>query len=250
MTALRRARPALGTLVELGIGSDEDPRAAAAALEAGWRAIRAVEEAASAFLPESDLGRLHAAPAGARVELRTDTAAVLGAADELRVRTCGLFDVTRGTGPWDWWLTADGRAVRRRTGHVRLDLGGIAKGHAVDRGVEAMAAELEVRGAPVACWVNAGGDLRVCGLDLPVRLRDEQGGGARPWLVLREGAVATSHFAAGAERLTGGPARALHVSVAAPRCLWSDALTKIVGLTGDADHPAVRERGATAWIHG
>lgn len=250
MSAVRRARPALGTLVELGVGCAEDPLAAAAAFEAGWRAIRAVEEAASAFLPESDLGRLHAAPAGAWIEVREDTRDVLRAADELRRCTDGLFDVTGGTGRWEWSLADDGRAVRTHGAHVRLDLGGIAKGHAVDRGLEAIAAELELRGVPVACWVNAGGDLRVRGIALPVRLRDERGGGARPWLVLREGAVATSHFGATPGRLSGGPARALHVSVAAPRCLWSDALTKVVGLTGETGHPAVLERDARAWIHG
>jgi thiamine biosynthesis lipoprotein len=38
--------------------------------------------------------------------------------------------------------------------------------------------------------------------------------------------------------------------VAAPRCLWADALTKVVALTGRADHPALAARGATAWLHG
>jgi thiamine biosynthesis lipoprotein len=39
------------------------------------------------------------------------------------------------------------------------------------------------------------------------------------------------------------------VSVAAPRCLWADALTKIVAISGDAAHPLLARHGAKAWQH-
>lgn len=257
-TALRRARPMLGTLVELGVsppGEAAVPVAEAAALHAalcaaldtGWRAVAEVEAALSAFRPDGDVGRFNAAPAGARLAIGPDAAVVLQAAAALARRTGGLFDATRGTGPLGWAVA--GRSLEKRTAAVRLDLGGIAKGHAVDRAVEAMAAALAGAGLPVRCWANAGGDLRVRGVALPVHLRDEDGGGARPWLVLREGALATSDFAASPGRLAGGPARARRVSVAAPRCIDCDALTKVVGLSGRVDHPAVGERGGHAWIH-
>jgi hypothetical protein len=52
-------------------------------------------------------------------------------------------------------------------------------------------------------------------------------GGARPFLALRRGALATSRFGPDAcARLAGAAERARHVTVLAPRCLWSDALTK------------------------
>jgi thiamine biosynthesis lipoprotein len=251
MTGLRRARPGMGTLVELGVGlrsrAGAAPAWALAALDAGWRAVARVEAAMSAFLPGSDVARFNAAPAGAALEVGAETAAVLRAAAALAARTGGLFDPTCGTGPRGWALR--GRVLEKREAGACLDLGGIAKGHAVDRAVAAMAAALRRRGRPVRCWANAGGDLRTCGVAVPVHLRDEDGGGARPWLLLREGAVATSDFAASPGRLAGGAARARRVSVVARRCLDCDALTKVVGLSGDAAHPAVRARGGRAWIH-
>jgi thiamine biosynthesis lipoprotein len=245
----------MGTLVELGVGlsdgAEPGPPWAASALEAGWRAIAEVEAAASAFLPGSDVARFNAAPAGARIELRPDTAAVLRAAAALQARTAGVFDVSLGTAADGWALEAGGRVLTKRAGGARIDLGGIAKGHAVDRALAAIAGALRRSGQrrSVACWVNAGGDLAVRGLEVPVLLRDEEEGGARPWLLLRDGAAATSRFDATPDRLAGGPMRARHVSVVAPRCRDCDALTKVVGLTGRADHPAVRERGGRAWIH-
>ncbi|MDP9043253.1 MAG: thiamine biosynthesis protein ApbE, partial [Pseudomonadota bacterium] len=90
-----------------------------------------------------------------------------------------------------------------------------------------------------------------------LQLRDERSGGVRPFATLRDGAFATSHF--------GGTARAVlqvadasacdrpgpraHVSVAAPCCLWADALTKVVAASGDTQHPLLRIHGASAWHH-
>jgi len=240
----------LGTLVELGIAlpAARPPAWARAALDEGWQAVATVEAAMSAFLPDSDVARFNRAKAGSRLEVRRETATVLRAAAALQRRSGGLFDVTLGTGPGSWSMS--GRVLVKGAAAARLDLGGIAKGHAVDLAVERIAAALAGRAGRMACWANAGGDLAVRGaVEMPVHLRDEEGGGARPWLLLRQGAVATSHFSASPGRLCGGPARARHVSVVGPRCLDCDALTKVVGLSGRTDHPAVLHLGGHAWIH-
>ncbi len=256
-SALRRARPAMGTLVELGIlvpaeRPGELPPWAEPALEAGWQAIAAVERNLSAFLPGSDVARFNSSPAGARLAVGPDAAAVLGAARRLWRASGGILDVTLGTGPGDWSLRRRGGSalLRKRTGVVRLDLGGIAKGFAVDRALAAMVMSAARAGRRPGCWVNAGGDLRTRGAPIEVRLRDERAGGARPWLALRRGAVATSDFTSGARsRLAGGGPRARHVSVLSPRCLWSDALTKVVAASGRTDHPLLEALGARAFIH-
>jgi FAD:protein FMN transferase len=84
-------------------------------------------------------------------------------------------------------------------------------------------------------------------------LRDETSGGVRPFATLRDGAFATSHFdrcsrsrIASDERAR--PVRA-HVSVAAPLCLWADALTKVVAISGDTSHPLLARFDASAWLH-
>jgi thiamine biosynthesis lipoprotein len=254
---VRRARPALGTIVELGARAPDEMHADAAAawgeaaFRAAWDAIGEVEREMSAFDPASDVARFNVAPAGAALRVSAGTAAVLRAAADLARESDGLFDPTLGTGAGAWALAGeDGAAVLHKIkGDVRLDLGGIAKGYAVDRAFEALAARA---GDDHACWVNAGGDLRVCGVELPVCLRDERGGGARPWMRLREGALATSDFGPATRARLGGAGPACgsaHVSVLSPSCLFSDALTKVVARSGRTDHPSLASHEAVAWLH-
>ena len=253
----RRARPALGTLVELGavapagMGGDALLRWADAAFAPAWRTLAEVEGALSAFLPASDVARFNAAPAGAELPVGAHAAAVLRAAAALGRESGGLLDVTLGTGAGAWAITIGegGARLAKRSAEVRLDLGGIGKGYAVDRAFHALRRAV---GPGRGVWVNAGGDLRASGVELPVSLRDEARGGARPFLRLRDGALATSDFSAAARaRLAGaGPGAARHVTVLSPRCVWSDALTKVVALSGRADHPLVARHSAVAWLHG
>ena len=295
---LRRARPLLGTVVEIGlcwpvgvadgtgpVAGQADPSnqaggpangaslhadAACAALEAGFAAIHHAQACLSRFDPASDLSLFRALPVGQRLAVRAVTGQVLAAAQALRLASNGLFDISLGSAPAGWWL--DGAWLEKRDGAVRLDLGGIGKGHAVDLAVQA----LQQHGA-VAGWVNAGGDLRAFGdLDLPVQLR-QAGGGVRTFAHLRDGAFATSAFGPGqrsslagrgGDRFVGSaaarPGRSrrssragqcatadtAHVSVAAPLCLWADALTKLVAASGNPAHALLAQHGASAWWHG
>jgi thiamine biosynthesis lipoprotein len=247
---LRRARPLLGTLVELGVPSDMcDP---AAALVAGFGAIAALQQALSRFDDDSDLARFARLPVGASLALRPAGARALRAAQALHRASGGLFDISLGSAPSGW--RCQGGRLHKSSERVQLDLGGIAKGLAVDDAVRAL------RGAGcLAGWVNAGGDLRAFGsATLPLQLRDELRGGVRAIGTLTDGAFATSWFAAGSrcrlhapmarDESRAGPVRR-HISVAAPRCLWADALTKIVALTGNADHPLLARLDARAWLH-
>lgn len=226
MKAVRRARPLLGTLVEIGAWCDDG-----AALQAAFQAIAEVQARLSRFEPDSEVSRFHALPAGATMTLSEDAVVVLQAAAELQRASAGLFDITQGSGATAWHLRD--RCLHKGEAGVRFDLGGIAKGHAIDRAVAALRACGVDSG-----WVNAGGDLRAFGdAELPVRLRDELCGGVREFARLSDGALATSVLAG------------RHVSVAAPSCLWADALTKVVALSGDASHPALAARGARGFIH-
>lgn len=102
-------------------------------------------------------------------------------------------------------------------------------------------------------WVNAGGDLRAFGsADVPVCLRDQEGGGVRPFARLQDGAIATSHFSATSRCAVSGragdsPPVAAHIRVAAPSCMGADSLTKVVALSGDREHPALARHRAQAW---
>jgi len=242
MNSLRRARPLLGTLVEIGA---RGVRASQASIDTAFAAIGEVQSQLSRFDPRSDIGRFNASPRGTRIKVGVHAATVLSAARELHDASSGLFDVSLGSGPCAWQLDAT-TLIKCHDG-VRLDLGGIAKGHAVDLAIEV----LRSNGCE-AGWVNAGGDLRVFGdAPMPLDLRDEINGGVRRFGVLRDGAFATSHFGEGARsRAVDSPWPVHgHVSVVAPRCLWADALTKVVAISGNARHSLLLRWEASAWLH-
>ena len=127
---------------------------------------------------------------------------------------------------------------------MRLDLGGIAKGYAVDRAAGILA-------AAGPCLVNAGGDLAVRGGAWPVALE-----GTDIVLELTSGAIATS----GRDRRTwrrggsechhlidprtGLPAETglVKVTVVAPTAVEAEVLAKIAFLGGEVDVPRVLVR--------
>lgn len=241
---LRRARPLLGTLVEVGV-SHAGCNAHAAA-QAAFAAMQKVQSCMSRFEPGSDVARFAALAMGQRMGVAAETAEVLQAARELERASGGLFDITQGRAPGGWYC--EGGCLYKHSAHAAFDLGGIAKGYAVDCAVRTL--------QQVGCqtgWVNAGGDLRVFGaVQVPVMLRDEAAGGVRPFMELGDGAFATSCLGPRwrSQLWAAGRTQAsIHASVAAPQCLWADALTKIVAASGDACHPLLAQYGACAWLH-
>jgi thiamine biosynthesis lipoprotein len=237
----RRARPLLGTLVEIGL-----PARQARHFDAAFAAVLEVQRCLSRFDADSDIARFNALRCGAWSLARPVTQAVLAAATDLQRVSSGVFDISLGTAPAGWRCEA-GR-LHKLDGRVRLDLGGIGKGHAVDCAVQV----LREQGCE-AGWVNAGGDLRAFGdVEVPVQLRDEARGGVRPFAWLRDGAFASSHYGPGTRSQlasAGAKSPAAHVSVAAPKCLWADALTKVVATNRDVGEATLARYGATAWRH-
>ena len=236
-TLQRRARPLLGTLVEVG--------GPAPGIEAAFEAMARVQACMSRFEAASDIGRFNAMATPGVIEIDPWTAQVLGTAVDLQQASAGLFDISLGSSPDGW--RREGLHLYKLAPQVQLDLGGIAKGFAVDCAIDALRT-----GGACSGWVNAGGDLRVFGdIELPIRLRDETGGGVHEFGRLADGALATSRFGADARSRAWHPALAVeaHVSVIAPTCLWADALTKVIAVTGRADHALLHQYGARAWLH-
>ena len=235
---MKRAQPWLGTFVQIGIDActgDTD-----AAFSTGFAAIARMHEAMSPQRPDSDLARFNAAPSGAAIVCDEWTLTVLAAARELGEASEGVFDVSLGSGGASAW-SLDANRLRKHEKNVRLDLGGIAKGEAVDRACAAL------RNTGVtAGWVNAGGDLRVFGdRSIPIHARvHKEPARIRPLAKLRDGAIATSAFDPESYPL----AQCRQVSVAAPQCRWADALTKIVGIAPEIGMRLLPRYDAHAWI--
>ena len=176
-----RARPLLGTFVEIaasGVAGDE----LQAAVDAAFAAVAQVHRLMSFHDPQSDVSRLNHWAYGRTMPVHAWTYQVLQTAIEIHHQSTGLFDVAvapllqkRGLLPRRAHdgdsivdpiaasdaieLLADG-CVRYLDPRVSVDLGGIAKGFAVDRALQV----LRERGLPRGL-VNAGGDLAAFGAE-------------------------------------------------------------------------------------
>ncbi|HXA09451.1 MAG TPA: FAD:protein FMN transferase [Chthoniobacterales bacterium] len=269
---VRRARPLLGTFVEI-TAQGRDETTLHRAINDAFAAVRQVHDLMSYHDPESDVSRLNRHGFVQNVTVHPWTWQVLQAAGEFSRQSGGVFDITvapeltrrnylppsgydsDASSTWrDVSLGENGRTFFRR--RATIDLGGIAKGFAVDRAVEAL-----VAGGAQSGIVNAGGDLRVFGPEPRlVHIRHAQDsraiGGA---IMLRESSLATSalygregdHRQTGAliDGRTGCPALGpVSVSVYAPDCMTADALTKIVLALRDDARPILDRYRAGAFI--
>lgn len=238
------------------------------AIGAAFDEMARVEGLMSSYRDDSDVARLNAAADGA--EVSAETAAVIRLGLEISRRSGGAFDLALGRLKALWGIDGEapripaageiaaalagsgseavslvGTRVGKRRPESAVDLGGIAKGYAVDRAL----AVLREHGISSAA-VNAGGDIGLLG-----------GKGERPWRVAiqhprrsdavlatvaqRGGAVVTSgdyerFFERDGQRYhhlfdphTGYPAqRCQSVTVIAPTAMLADALATALFVLG------------------
>jgi FAD:protein FMN transferase len=163
-----------------------------AAMDAVFADMRRIDILMSTYKPDSEISRVNAGAAKAPVAIGAELFNLLQVAQEYSRLSSGVFDITYAsvgylydyrahTRPDDQAIVAalpgvDYRqlkldAVQHTVAFgkpgMRIDLGGIAKGYAVDRGIGL----LKARGFDRA-MVNSGGDTRVMG--------DRQG---KPWMI-------------------------------------------------------------------
>ena len=177
---IRRSRLMMGTVVEIMAGGLQDHKLEAA-VDAAFEEMARLDRLLSRYRQDSDVAHLSQSDAGSKVA--AETAEVLALGLDVARRSGGAFDLTLG-GLKSLWpfddevprvpdqraiaatlvgigptaLVLDGRQVHKRTPHLQVDLGGIAKGYAVDRAI----AILKQHGIPSAA-INAGGDMYLLG---------------------------------------------------------------------------------------
>lgn len=238
---MRRCRPLLGTFV--AIDSDRPD-----AIDAAFAAIERVHTLMSAHDPESELSHINRFAHRAPVPVSDWTAVVIDRALHWSRVTNGRFDVVRagrvaferGDLPHHadqpQLATADWSVIQLTEGAVSLaqpaclDLGGIAKGFAVDRAVDALKAQGATRGL-----VNAGGDLRGFGSEAwTVEVVDPATHQPLVVIDVRDQALATSaglvreDSSLAFDHLPNRDTRWTSVTVRAPLACDADALTKAV----------------------
>ena len=266
---LQREEAIMGTAIKVELWA-EDRRSGEAAVAAVMDEMHRVDRAMSPHKPTSELCRINREAARQPVPLSEEMYRLVERALEFSQLSDGAFDISyaavgqlydyrrrvrptpaaldkaRGLVGWQQLqLDPCARTLRFERDGMRIDLGGFAKGHAVDRAVAA----LSRRGIRHA-MVSAGGDSRVLG--------DRRG---RPWnvairdprrpgetvavLPLEDVSISTSgdyerFFDDGAERVhhlidpaTGQSPRGLRsVTILAADGLTSEALSKAVFVLG------------------
>ena len=226
-----RLRPALGTLVAIEAAADTQ-EISDLSVAAAFNAIAMVERLMHPTRAGSDLAALRHLPSHTALAVHPWTFTVLELCQQFHRLSNAAFDPGRPASPGrldDLELHAPLEVIAHSPLH--LDLGGIAKGFAVDRALEALRSAGCSNGL-----VNAGGDLATFGepqRDIICRRAD----GRSMVVHLRDAALATSD--------TGQPAppvehqgyyhgRAVQVpltgyaTVMAPNAVTADALTKCV----------------------
>jgi thiamine biosynthesis lipoprotein len=252
---------AMGTVIELLLDAPENSRADRA-LAAAEHEFHRLEDVLTRFRPDSELSRLNAI---GQLDAGPDLLRVVELALAARERTAGRFDptvhdavVAAGYDRTFASVAPDGPDVSFRAGarcgggveiehgtirlerDVRLDLGGIGKGYAVDRACELL-------GLAGPCLVNAGGDLAVRGGAWPIAVPDG------PTLELSSGALATSgrdrrrwrrggeerHHLIDPETALPAEGPLLRVTVVAATATEAEVLAKAAFLGAEVDAPRV-----------
>ncbi len=206
-----RSHRAMGTQITVTAYTDE-PERAVKAMEAAFAEFNRLETILSVWRPNSDVSRINKAAGKEAVKVSDETFEVVQRGLDLAEKTDGKFDITFGAlaGLWKFdhdqddrippddaiqerlplvgyervLVDEDARTVKLADEGMRMHLGGIGKGYAVDRAVRMLrAAGLE------DFMVQAGGDMYCAGKK-----------GDRPWRVgVRDPRKERSEFFAFAE---------------------------------------------------
>jgi thiamine biosynthesis lipoprotein len=228
--------------------------AALAGTEAAFAAVAQVDSRMHPTRPGSDLARINLEAPGVRVPIHHSTWSVLRLAQRVYTCTQGVFDPCLPGRPGrlsDLELSAcvDSDCAPWALCHapLSLDLGGIAKGYAIDCAIDAL-----IAAGCTAGLVNAGGDLRLFGARREAILLRHADGSCRP-LELENTALAVSDIGArrrpsehrGYYRRSGSHRAARHyAAVLAREAAVADALTKCVLLApADCARRALQELG-------
>jgi len=266
---LKREEAIMGTAILVELWS-EDREAGTAAIDAVMAEMHRIDRAMSPHKPDSELSLINRDAATAPVPVSAEMARLLERANDFATLTGGAFDITYAAvgqlydyrrrirpdaaalararalvGYRGLQLDMAARTVRFEREGMRIDLGGFAKGHAVDNAAQI----LRHRGIRHAI-VSAGGDSRVIGdrrgRPWTIGIRDPRRPGEMSALLpLEDISISTSgdyerYFEADGERFhhlidpaTGRSPRGVHsVTVLAEDGLTTEALSKCVFVLG------------------
>lgn len=258
--SLRLATAAMGTRFELLIL--EPVGSARAVGELALEEIETWHRRLTRFAPDSLLTHINRTAASAPVRLDRATWALFADALAVHRQSAGAFDIVAGASAGSAAIELDAGActIRFRTPGIALDLGGIAKGHAID----CAAAVLREHGVTAA--LLHGGTSSVAAIGAPPAARGWKVALARapdaPVVTLRDTTLSVSWTGGGRtgephilDPRTGAPADGMIAAVIGPSARLGDAWATASAVLGrrPAALPAdwttciVRPDGVPAW---
>jgi thiamine biosynthesis lipoprotein len=271
----------MGTMLTVTVWG-RDSIAMLDAVRAARDSVRLVDSLMSVYRPESEISRVNRSAGGAPVAVSPQTLRVLLQARRLWRLSGGMFDPTVGPLVEAWGFYGDSgripprqqldslrrlvgyerveidsakRTVRLAAARMRLDLGGIAKGHALDMARIALAIPAVTGG-----MVDLGGNVLVFGRPprgarwvIGIR-HPRKDGSVIGTVVLDSGAVATSgdyenfytiggvRYAHVIDPTTGYPKQGvIAASAIGPRGEWSDGVSATFLLVGPVRGSAIAD---------
>ncbi len=274
MNTITRCKPLLGTYVEILITGDCDREVLLKYSECAYAIIQDIQNKMSFHSKESELSRINKSAFKGPVKISKELSDVLKIGARYSELSDGLFDMTvgyhlvqKGKLP-DHGIDGSAEAnwqdieIENDQVHYRkpllVDLGGIAKGYAVDLGFECIAREGVKTKKIRKIVVNAGGDLRSWpwkGSEVAIRIPKEP---FTDTITVRmsNSSLATSgpyfggSIVADKEIITNAPT----VSVFCENCVDADALTKIYSIKAEQNIPGIDhtrlnidENGSKSW---
>lgn len=250
----KRCKPFLGTYVDLTICADEPDEVLLDMSEQAFQEIGRIEQIFSFYRSDSELSMLNQDASDYPCIISSEMQDVLETALILSKESSGFFDITIAphmerhgllpktnaarkvdhTASWEDIILENGKVYFAK--NLTIDLGGIAKGYAVDKAFTLL------NDYVVDLTINAGGDLRTKlwqGNTVNVKAVDDNGHKSIHNIVMQNSALASSasYYTEHAHHSIISPAQRSpiqddrHISVFAPSCLLADALTKIAFLS-------------------
>ncbi len=163
---IRTCRPALGTFVEITVADkDKTPESIHRAIRKAFLEIERIENLLSKYKTNSDISRINKCSGHRSTEVSQETITLIEKSLEFSRLTNGAFDITvqplvqSKAGFSNIKITEQDKSVFLTNPEMALDLGGIAKGYAVDKAVVILKQE-RIKSA----LVNAGGDIYAFGI--------------------------------------------------------------------------------------
>ncbi|MBU3623979.1 FAD:protein FMN transferase [Polynucleobacter sp. AP-Latsch-80-C2] len=268
---MKRCKPLMGTFVEISTKQDN----AGEAIELAFSAIEKVQSLMSFHDQHSELSIINREAHIRTIPIDPWTSQIIHIAQDIHQHSDGLFNcgighrlVTAGLLPSHIDISNHSfggiedicfieESCVRSTLPLCLDLGGIAKGFAVDMAVHVLTMNGIDSGS-----VNAGGDMRIFGHEVQtIHIRNPQA----PSDVIEIGSLANGAIATSGLYFSNRDHAQSHIinplasndseihsvfsesfSIVANECVYADALTKVLILSKQLHHPCFKRYQAQA----